>query len=411
MQSDHLLHSLSAQISYYSAYIQKHPGWEYAGVYADNGISGTGKKNRPEFQRLLADCDAGRIDIVLTKSISRFARNTVDLLETVRHLRELGIAVQFEEQNINTLSSDGELILTILASVAQAESRSMSENQKWSIRKRFQQGIPSKRLNVFGYQLDGDKSVINPDEAEAVRLIFQEYISGKSLKAIAQELTEMGVRPRKSDKFSITTVRKTLENPCYTGDLVLQRYYKENYITHKKKENKGELPKYIITDDHEAIIDHETFAKAQQEMERRKGLGGFATGTRTRSVFTGKIYCADYGKHFTRSYNISTYGPPKRSWKCDSKKDCDKCPITPVPEKTIEALAVEVLELEVFDPTVFEAQIEKITVPSAHVLQFHFYDGRVEIREWQYVNFWTPERRAEWSEKVKDRWREDRRDN
>lgn len=162
MESERLQHSLSAQISYYSDLIQKYPDWEYVGVYADYGISGTKTERRTEFNRMLADCEAGKIDIVLTKSISRFARNTVDLLETVRHLRELGISVRFEKEHIDSLTEDGELMLTLLASFAQEESRSISENVKWGTRKRFEQGIPNGKFQIYGYRWDGDHLVIEP---------------------------------------------------------------------------------------------------------------------------------------------------------------------------------------------------------------------------------------------------------
>lgn len=152
METERMRHSLSAQVSYYSSYIQKNPEWEYAGVYADNGISGTGTKKRTEFNRMIADCEAGKIDIVLTKSIQRFARNTVDLLETVRHLKDIGVKVRFEKENINSMSGDGELMMSILASFAQEESRSISENVKWGTVKRFKQGIPNGRFQIYGYR-------------------------------------------------------------------------------------------------------------------------------------------------------------------------------------------------------------------------------------------------------------------
>ena len=156
MESERMNHSLSAQISYYNDKIQKNPDWLFAGVYADDGISGTGTAKRDEFNRLIADCDAGKIDIVLTKSISRFARNTVDLLNTVRHLKEIGVEVWFERENIHSMDGDGELMLSILASFAQEESRSISENEKWAIKKKFEQGIPNGHFRVYGYRWEGD---------------------------------------------------------------------------------------------------------------------------------------------------------------------------------------------------------------------------------------------------------------
>ena len=182
METERLHHSLSAQVSRYSELIQSNPQWEFAGIYADEGISGTKAGLRPEFMRMIADCESGKIDIVLTKSISRFARNTVDLLETVRHLKDIGVEVRFEKENIRSLSDDGELMLTLLASFAQEDSVSISNNVKWGIRKRMQEGLPnaSGHFQIYGYQWDGDKLVPVPEEAEIVKRIFQNFLDGKS---------------------------------------------------------------------------------------------------------------------------------------------------------------------------------------------------------------------------------------
>ena len=188
METERLNHSLSAQVSYYSNLIQSNPEWEYAGVYADNAVTGTKSSSREEFQRMLEDCEAGEIDIILTKSISRFARNTVDLLETVRHLKELGIEVRFEKEHINSLSGDGEVMLTLLASFAQEEVRSLSENVKWGTRKRFEQGIPNGRFLIYGYRWEGDHLVVEPEEAKIVRLIYDNFLKGLSAEATEKQL-------------------------------------------------------------------------------------------------------------------------------------------------------------------------------------------------------------------------------
>lgn len=239
METERLHHSLSAQISYYSDLIQKHPDWEYVGVYADDGISGTRAESRTEFNRLLADCDAGKIDIVLTKSISRFARNTVDLLETVRHLKELGISVRFEKEHIDSLTEDGELMLTLLASFAQEESRSISENVKWGTRKRFEQGIPNGRFNIYGYRWEGDHLVIQPEEAAIVRLIFDNFLAGLSAETTEKQLAEMGVKSYKGQHFGNTSIRQILGNITYTGNLLFQKEYVADPISGKCKKNYG----------------------------------------------------------------------------------------------------------------------------------------------------------------------------
>ena len=189
---DAMLHSLSAQVSYYSEYIQKH-GWEYAGVYADEAITGT-KHKRENFQKLLEECRAGNVQMVITKSISRFARNTVTLLQTVRELKDLGVDVYFEEQNIHTMSADGELMLTILASYAQEESLSASENQKWRLQKCFQNGDMVNTYRIFGYRYINGTLVVEPTEAEYVREIFQRAIRGDTFGSISKWLNENGIR-------------------------------------------------------------------------------------------------------------------------------------------------------------------------------------------------------------------------
>ena len=225
MESERMHHSLSAQISYYNALIQKKPEWEFAGVYADDGISGTGIAKRTEFQRMLADCEAGKINIILTKSIQRFARNTVDLLETVRHLKDIGVEVRFEKENINSMSGDGELMLSILASFAQEESRSISENVKWGTKKRFEQGIPNGHFQIYGYRWEGDHLVVEPEEAKIVKLIFDNFMNGLSAESTEKQLEEMGVKSYKGVHFSNSSIRQILSNVTYTGNLLFQKEY------------------------------------------------------------------------------------------------------------------------------------------------------------------------------------------
>ena len=209
MESDRMMHSLSTQVSYYNVLIQSNPEWEFAGVYADNFISGTSTEKRTEFQRMLADCEAGKIDIVLTKSISRFARNTVDLLETVRHLKELGIEVQFEKEHINSLSDDGELMLSLLASFAQEESRSISENARWAIQKRFEKGIPNGHFRVYGYRWEGDDLVPVPEEAAIVKRIYQNFLDGKSRLETERELAAEGITTRDGCRWVDSNINGT----------------------------------------------------------------------------------------------------------------------------------------------------------------------------------------------------------
>ncbi len=273
--TERLLHSASAQVSYYSELIQKNPEWEYAGVYVDCGITGTITYKRDEFKRMLTDCEAGKIDIILTKSISRFARNTVDLLETVRHLKSIGVEVRFEKERINSFSEDGELMLSLLASFAQEESRSISENVKWGIHKRFKSGeIGVANKHILGYQYDEEqkKYIIIPEEAESVRWMFQMYIDGVTLRDIADNLNNAGIRTILGNDFQEASVRQLIFNEVYAGDIRRQKCYVSDPIKKDKIPNRGELPQYYMTDCHEAIIDRETYAKVKAEMERRASL-------------------------------------------------------------------------------------------------------------------------------------------
>ena len=264
---DAMLHSLASQVDYYRNYICHHPGWEYAGVYADEAKTGT-KDCREQFQRMLADCRAGKIDHIVTKSISRLARNTVTLLETVRELKSLGISVYFEEQNIDTATADGELMLSILASYAQEESLSNSENMKWRIHSNFQNGL-AWNPTLLGYRYDGGTYNIEPTEAETVRLIFNCYLEGMGATAIAKMLNESTAVSRFGNGWGQRSIMQILQNYTYTGNLMLQKTFSQNHLTKKKRYNQGELPMYHIQDSHEAIISLEQFNAVQEEIRRR----------------------------------------------------------------------------------------------------------------------------------------------
>ncbi len=227
------LHSLNEQVSYYSRLIQSTPGWVYAGVFTDEGITGTSTKSRQGLADLMEVARGGGIDIVLCKSISRLARNTVDLLATVRELKNLGVAVRFEREGIDTLSSDGELLLTLLASFAQEESRSLSQNVKWSIQRRFTQGIPNSTL-IYGYRWVEGQFVIEPREAKAIQLAYQWFIEeGVSAETITKRLNNAGYRSRFGKRIEPNLIRRALRNERYTGKMVLQKYYS----THIRQNN------------------------------------------------------------------------------------------------------------------------------------------------------------------------------
>lgn len=396
VDTERLMHSLSAQVSYYSELIQSNPEWEYAGVYADYGVSGTSTAHRGELQRLLADCEAGMIDIILTKSISRFARNTLDLLEAVRHLKELGVEVRFEKENISSLSGDGELMLSILASFAQEESRSLSENVKWSIRKKFEAGIPNGHFRIFGYRWDGDHLVVQPEEAAVVRRIYQNFLDGKSRLETERELAAEGITTLNGCRWEGSSIKTVLTNITYTGNLLFQKEYVIDPITQKKVVNRGELPQYYVEESHEAIIDKATFDYVQAEMARRRELGCFANKHLNLSCFSTKVKCTNCGRSFVRS---ARNGGRYVLWTCGSKKGRGKvsCGAKDIPENQLMRVCNEVLGLAEFQPETFSERVRRVEVIGKDAMRFCFMDGSVEDIHWHtdaYQKFWTPERRA-----------------
>ena len=399
MDTERLMHSLSVQVSYYSELIQNTPGWEYAGVYADEGITGTKMDSRPEFIRMLADCEAGKIDIILTKSLSRFARNTVDTLNVVRRLKELGIEVRFEKERINSLADEGELLITIMASFAQEEVRSLSENVKWGLRKRFEQGMPNGRFHVYGYRWEGDHLVIQPDEAAIVRRIFQNFLQGKSRLETEREFAAEGITTAKGCRWVDSNIKVVLTNVTYTGNLLLQKEYITDPITKKRKKNRGELTQYYVEGTHEAIIDKETFDYVQQEMARRKALGPRANKSLTLTCFSGKIRCPhcgiSYGHLRPRRGSSISY------WVCGSKrkkKVGDGCPVKgAMSEVAIRKCCAEALGLDEFDEAVFTERVDHLEVPEKDRLTFFMKDGTTFTRDCRntgHQDCWTPEYRA-----------------
>lgn len=402
METERLHHSLSAQVSYYSELIQKNPEWEYAGVYADEAVTGTIATKRDEFQRLIADCEAGKIDIVLCKSISRFARNTVDLLNTVRHLKELGISVRFEKEHIDSLSGDGEVMLTLLASFAQSESESISNNVKWGVRKRMEQGIPNGHFRVLGYEWEGDQLVIVPEEAAIVKRIFQNFLDGKSRLETERELNAEGITTKGGYKWCDSNIKVILTNITYTGNMLLQKEYITDPISKKRKKNHGELQQYYVENTHEAIIPMETFQYVQDEMARRKELGALANKSLNITCFTAKLKCEKCGKSYVRSTRknrakVTQFGDQLVGWVCgSSKKKNGECKAMEIPEYILRQKCAEALGLEEFDEDAFAQQVELITIPEQGILNFHMTDGTEKTITWTSTakkDSWTPEAR------------------
>ena len=287
--SEEQLTSYNAQVSYYEKYICSNEDWIFVGVYTDEGISGTSRKKREGFNNMLSDALAGRIDLILTKSISRFARNTVDTLTTVRQLKEKGVEVYFEKENIHTLDSKGELLITIMSSLAQEESRSISENVKWGQRKSFSDGKVSVPYGRFmGYDRDENGRLkVNPEQAGVVKLIYKMYLSGLSYKAIAGKLMAEGVlNPSGKEKWHPSTIKSMLSNEKYKGDALLQKTYSVDFLSKKRIKNKGEIQQYYVENDHEAIISPQMFDLVQAEMQRRSRVRYSST-----NIFAGRIRC------------------------------------------------------------------------------------------------------------------------
>ena len=398
---DAQLHSLSAQVSYYNSYIGSLEDWEFAGVYADEALTGT-KDNRPEFQRMLADCRDGKIDMIITKSITRFARNTVTLLATIRELRDLGIDVYFEKENIHTLSADGELMITLLAAYAQEESYNVSENQKWRIRRMFEQGRPNTG-RMLGYRLKDGVLQIVPEEAEIVKMIFNDYLSGMGRNAIMKKLIRMGVPTLSGGQWRENTLLQILTNEKYTGDMLLQKTYSVDHLTKKQMINRGERRRYYIENSHEPIIDKETFAKVQQELARRAEKFQPNAPFSGEYPFTGLIRCGFCGGYFRRKIANAGSKYAKPVWICNTFNTYGKdvCSAQQIPEKILMEKTSKVLGTADWDRETLLSYISEIWVPEHNLLMYVFRDGHTEEVAWQ-----NPSRRESWSEEMKQTARE-----
>lgn len=303
--------SYQTQVDYYTNYIQGRSDWKFVEVYTDEGISGTSTKKREGFKRMIEDALAGKIDLIITKSISRFARNTVDTLSAIRQLKEKNIGVYFEKENINTLDGKGEVLLTIMSSLAQEESRSISENVTWSLRKRFEEGKASVGYSRFlGYDKD---FVINEDEAAIVRQIYQWYIKGYSFGQIANKCMDLEYpTPSGKQKWYPVSVKNILTNEKYKGDALLQKGYTPDFLTHKRVINNGEVQQYYVKEHHPAIISPEMFDKVQVLMTARAQTKGLY-------AFSGRIVCGECGGTYRRKTLHSTDKYKKVVWGCHNK--------------------------------------------------------------------------------------------
>lgn len=331
--------SYEAQVEYYTRKIQETENWKLAGIYADDGKSATNTKKRDDFKAMIKDAEGGKIDMILTKSVSRFARNTVDSLLTIRKLKEKNVAVIFEKEGVNTLDETGEILITILSSLAQEESRNISENTRWGVVRRFENGKMIVNHNKFmGYtKNENGDLVIVQEEAEIVRLIFRLYLEGYSAKKISQYLEENGIKTATGqDKWYDSVIFKMLRNEKYMGDALLQKTYTIDFMTKKKVINKGIVPQYYVEDDHEPIIPKELFYRVQEELARRASMNKSAV-TRKKNqkskfsseyALTGLLLCGDCGQEYRR-VTWSRNGKKKIVWRCSNRltngtKNCKK---------------------------------------------------------------------------------------
>jgi DNA invertase Pin-like site-specific DNA recombinase len=356
--------SYAAQVAYYTEYIQANPAWRFVTVYADEGISGTSTKKREQFNAMVDDALAGKLDLIITKSVSRFARNTVDSLQTIRKLKEIGCEVYFQKENIWTFDGKGELLLSIMSSLAQEESRSISENVTWGQRRRMEAGKVSMAYKHFlGYEKGDDgKPKIVPEEAAVVRQIYRLFLEGKTFNAIAKTLMSQGIpSPGGKEKWGVRTIISILENEKYKGHALLQKGFTTDFLTHKTKKNEGELPQFYITDSHPAIISVETFDLVQSEIARRRGMQNRAT---CEHPFSGKILCGQCGSPCGPKVWHSNSPYRRTIWQCNAKYSRSdrgaKCGTPHVTEEQIKAAFVACFNALISDKEHYIAGFEEL---------------------------------------------------
>lgn len=388
---DAMLHSLSSQVSYFSKMIQSHDSWKYVGVYSDEGMTGT-KIKRDGFQRMIQDAKAGKIDIIVTKSLSRFARNTVDCLKTIREMKAINVDIFFEEQNIHTLSANGEFLISLLAGYAQEESRQCSENTLWRVRKNFKEGKPYGGSSMLGYKLEKGRFTVVPEEAEIVKKIFDLYLAGNGFCKIARILTNEGIKSYTGKAWNKSTLGEIISNVTYTGNLHLQKTYRENHMTKKTIKNKGEKPLYIVEGNHEPIISQEIFDKAQ-EIRKAKAVGKSGKRNGPAYPFTGLIYCGECGHLF--KHKVTKY---YESWCCSQYDELGKayCASKKIRDDVLRKACAEALGIDSFDETTFKENIRRIDAFNGNRLVFHFINGISKEVIWD-----NPSRRDSWTNEMK----------
>ena len=365
--SDEQATSYEAQVEHYTEYIQKNPDWEFAGIYADDGISGTNTKKRDEFNRMIDDCKAGKIDMIITKSISRFARNTLDCLKYIRQLKDMNIPVLFEKESINTMDAKGEVLITIMASLAQQESQSLSQNVKLGLQYRYQQGKVQINHNRFlGYTKDTDGNlVIDPEQAEVVKRIYREYLEGFSMDKIAAGLEADGILTGAGGtRWHTSTINKILRNEKYIGDALLQKTYTTDFLNKTRVKNNGLMPQYYVEGNHEAIIPKEIYMRVQEELVRRRVVKTSANGKRRsyscNHCFSQIVICGECGELFRRIH-WNNRGCKSIVWRCISRLESTglECHARTVNETVLENVVLSAINELLGDKSGYQEQLQQ----------------------------------------------------
>ena len=382
-EQDEQQSSYEAQVDFYTRHIKSNPDWEFVEVFADRGITGTNTKNRENFNRMIDLALNGGIDIILTKSISRFARNTVDTLQTVRELKAVGVEVRFEKENLHTFDPKCEMMLTIMSSLAQEESRSISENVRWGKQKSMRDGKVSLAYSRFlGYKKGADGRLEIVEEAAIIRKIYDLFLSGKTINEIAAILTSMGVlTPAGRTKWSVSTVRSILSNEKYKGEALLQKTFTVDYLTKEVRKNNGEVPSVRVRNSHDPIIEPEVFDRVQSMLatsaKRRAKV-------RTKLPFAGKLICGDCGSFYGHKvWRIRSTGEHYNVWYCNHKYDGDKtCDSPRLRDEEVKAAFEKMLQKcgdpnPVYTDERWNKLVESVKVCRGGHLIFTLTDGRI----------------------------------
>ncbi len=357
--SDEQLLSLETQKNHYERYIKARPDWDYAGLYYDEGITGTKKDKREGLLRMLADCDKGLIDYIVVKSVSRFARDTVDSVEMVRSLSEKGIHIYFEKENLDTGKMDGEFLLSVLSSLAESESRSISSNATWGIQKRFMNGSYKIGYPPYGYDNVDGKMVMNEDQAKTVRWIFDSVLKGMSLGAVAKELNARGTATKKGGRWTAYTISGMIKNEKYTGDALLQKTYTDDQFN--RHVNRGEKSQYYVRNHHDPIVSREIFDAANEIIKangREKGIQNNTDKYKNRYAMSGKVICGECGGTWRRVKINNYFG-----FACNTHvRDKEACSMKTIPEDSVKAAFVTMMNKLTYGRS-------KILLPFAEMLK------------------------------------------